>query len=179
MSFFEEYGYPTAIDSRDLSKITSWTTFKKVCDVRSAPGITWDYINIDRDIMYSDHQSWVYFIVVGDTIYKVGESGQPLGIENNKGQPLCQTTNRFGRYRRHGNSYKEDTDEVIRHALKNQVAAGQVSLWAMRCEVVETTFELGGSETTLSATIHKPLEKRILDLILENGYWPRGNKVRG
>lgn len=167
------------VNQLDLSKITSWPTFKKVCNVWSRTGVTWDYRNIDRDLMYADHQSWVYFIVVDGIIYKVGETSLPLGIENRDKQPLCSTTNRFGRYRSHRDKSRDDTDQVIRYALKSRVVAGQVELWAMKCEEVETTFRLGGSKITVSATVHRPLEKRILDLILENGHWPAGNKVRG
>lgn len=174
-----QIGSSTDTKQKDLSNIASWPSFKKVCDVRSSPGILWDYINIDRDLMYADHRSWVYFIVVNGTIYKVGETSLQLGIENRYGQPLCNTNNRFGRYRRQKDSDRADTDEVIRLALRAQVVAGQVELWAMQCEEVAHTFQLGGSTITVSATVHSPLEKRILDVMLENGHWPSGNKLRG
>lgn len=56
--------------------------FKKVCDVVALKDKTWRYKNINKDLMYSDHTSWVYAIVLGKSIVKIGETGVPLGIKN-------------------------------------------------------------------------------------------------
>ena len=50
--------------------------FVKVCDVILDPNDEqfWKYINIDEDVMYSEHRSWIYFIVDGKEIAKAGET---------------------------------------------------------------------------------------------------------
>jgi hypothetical protein len=53
--------------------------FEKVCDVIQTYG-EWKYTNINRELMYYTHTSWVYFIVENEEIVKCGETGNPLGI---------------------------------------------------------------------------------------------------
>ena len=81
--------------------------------------------------MFSPHNSWVYFIVDGDTIVKVGETSQPLGIESEyHNQPITGTKSRLGRYRK-----GDQTDTYIRNELVESVKNNQVSIWARKCEL--------------------------------------------
>jgi hypothetical protein len=89
--------------------------FEKVCDVTNY-GVDWMYKNINKDLMYSDHNSWVYFIVENETIVKCGETGNPLGIPEQRGylweypiQPVGNSKSRFGRLRK-----GDGTDAFIR-----------------------------------------------------------------
>jgi len=158
--------------------------FQKVCKVvhftHYLDKPTWAYTKIDKSLMYDTHDSWVYAIVVGQTIVKIGETGRPLGIRESRDyvgyekQPLRQTTSRLGRYR--GGS---DTDKYIRGSLVSEVDRGIVSIWAKRCPKIDTTTLVNGQEVPITATIHKSLELYYLDLITSHtGYNPRLNKAR-
>ena len=48
--------------------------FQKVCNVNQFAG-EWHYSDIDTELMFCNHRSWVYFIVVDDEIVKGGETG--------------------------------------------------------------------------------------------------------
>jgi hypothetical protein len=161
--------------------------FEKICEVypEYADGnYTWQFYNINTDLMYSAHNSWVYFIVSGNTIMKVGETSQPLGIlssnclllgmsEPNKEyaftsvtwyQPVQRSTNRFGRLC--GGFYGEnDTDWYIRTSLDQDVRAGHVSLWAKKCDKIEHTYQIAGQMVTVYSTVHKDLEVLYIDAI--------------
>lgn len=161
--------------------------FEKICDVyhEYADGdFSWQFYNINDDLMYSDHNSWVYFIVSGDTIMKVGETGQPLGIKSSNClltgaveenelyeyssitwyQPVQRTTNRFGRLC--GGFYGEkDTDWYIRTSLHDDVLAGKVSLWAKKCDRIEHTYQIAGKSVTVFSTVHKDLELLYIDAV--------------
>lgn len=158
--------------------------FVKLCNVKlEYPnhrdwGDEWHYTEINEELMYSDHRSWVYFIVVDGVIYKVGETGQPLGIRTKyNNQPVRGTKSRFGRYKSHKDNYKDDTDEVIRVALKKEVADGKVSIWVKKCEVVHTKLKLAGKSAIVRTAYHKDLEKQYLNhIILNAGKLPKLNK---
>jgi hypothetical protein len=161
--------------------------FEKVCDVYheyADSDFSWQYYNINEDLMYGDHNSWVYFIVSGEDIMKVGETGQPLGIKSSNAllvgvpnkdyeydysclawcQPVQRSTNRFGRLcgRFYGDN---DTDWYIRTSLHTDVLAGKVSLWAKKCDKVEHTYQIAGKTVTVFSTVHKDLEVLYIDAI--------------
>lgn len=157
--------------------------FKKVCNVTSTYKNYWEYTDIDEDLLFSDHRSWVYFIVENDTILKVGETGNPLGIRKKSNklswkqniQPKTGSESRFGRYMK-----GSDTDEYVRDALLESIQINQISLWAKKCDYVETPYTIWGSSAgSVTATFHKDLEKKYLDYIVDQtGSLPRLNKGR-
>lgn len=153
--------------------------FKKVCDVVPVAN-TWMYKNIKKELMFDEHNSWVYFIVVDQKIYKVGETGQPLGIPASRWypgfetQPLTGTKCRFGRYRQ-----GDQTDSVIRAELKKEAHEGRVSLWARKCEIIQSEVVVAGTKKTVRTSFHKDLEKHYLDHIVKGyGCLPYLNKGR-
>lgn len=148
--------------------------FVKVCDVRCNQQFKWYYQNINESLMYSDHNSWVYFIVVDKEIVKVGETGNPLGLRSLSDQPLCTTKGRFSRYRA-----GDRTDEYIRRRLYKEANAGIVSLWARPCKIVEVKVNVAGISMTTFTTFHKDLEMKYLDHIRANvGIYPILNVCR-
>lgn len=158
--------------------------FRKVCNVRhSVSGSwrsSWDYSNIDKSIMYDDHRSWVYAIVVGQTIVKIGETGNPLGLKerqqyiNYEHQPAANSKSRLGRYRA-----GDGTDDDIRCNLYDDVVRHQVSIWAKKCPIIETMTLVNGTQVNVKSTIHKSLEHLYLDHIhLHTNSYPRLNKSR-
>jgi hypothetical protein len=147
-----------------------------VCDVVQAPHNRWFYSNINQDLMFQEHKSWVYFIVDQDEIVKIGQTGVPLGIRcSNSEQPLSGTKCRLGRYR--GGS---DTDDYIRRELRKSVKQGQVSVWARKCLVVSIETTVNGESFVLENKFQKDLELAYLDRYRElTGHLPRLNKGRG
>jgi hypothetical protein len=150
--------------------------FVKVCTV--APGYLnnyWHYKDINYDFMYDNHKSWVYFIVDNETIVKVGESGNQLGIKMVRSdQPVNKSTNRFGRLAHEPKS----TDGRIKVELHESVQKGQVSIWARRCEIQEYKIKIGGKTKVTKLTFHKELEVQYLDYMNENFYKPHLNACR-
>jgi len=151
--------------------------FQKVCDVVEMwHNTTWIYGNMNTELMYSAHTSWVYFIVDGNTIVKVGETGLPLGIRvRAHDQPLAGTTNRFGRL---ANFKNDATDSRIRVKLKESVRNGKVSLWAKKCPITVSKISLAGDTLSLKKTFHKELELSIIDYMSAHHYWPELNVSR-
>lgn len=154
--------------------------FKKVCIVKdpSGTGLEWFYEEIDESVMFDDHRSWVYFIVVNGKIVKVGETGNPLGIRYKRGnskQPIPGSKSRFGRYRT-----GDESDWVVRRRLMESISSGDVvEFWAKRCEVVETQILVAGEPTVVDSEVHKKLEMVYLDYIFDNtGSLPQLNKSR-
>jgi hypothetical protein len=151
--------------------------FEKVCKVMPVWTGEWWYADICEELMFSDHRSWVYFIVVDQEIFKVGETGNPLGIRSTRGnreQPKKGSESRFGRLRD-----GDQTDAVIRESLSDWARVGKVELWARRCDIVEIPVILAGQPSQTSVTYHKDLEMRYLDHIYEQtGGYPRLNKAR-
>jgi hypothetical protein len=152
--------------------------FVKVCEVSACGYGHWYYKNINRDVMFDPHKSWIYFIVVDSEIFKIGESGNPLGIEskrvypNEEPQPKKGTMSRFGRYRN-----GDGTDVFIRDALRKEVKAGRVSLWAKRCDMVEMELTIAGKKQITLTSFHKDLELRYLKHFVEHvGCLPKLNK---
>ncbi len=158
--------------------------FVKIADVSktSAPH-TWGLTETNEDFLYMDHRSWVYFIVDGQQIVKVGETGNPLGVRAKRHDGLLKgTMSRFGRLISHGSGYSPgpgDTDGRIRKELHESVKKGNVSLWARRCEYVEVKEVIAGNERTVVHSSHKDLEVAYLDHIFkETGSYPRCNMFR-
>jgi hypothetical protein len=151
--------------------------FKKICDVqvRIENNDAWFYINVDESLMFSDHSSWVYFIVEDKTIVKVGETSLPLGIKSKThDQPVSGTFTRFGRLAH----WKDATDGRIRQSLQESANNGLVSLWAKQCNTIEVESEVGNSIKKLQATFHKTLELSYMDYMKENFYTPPLNLCR-
>lgn len=137
--------------------------FQKVCDVAQYAG-EWHYYNINTSLMFSDHCSWVYFIVLDDEIAKAGETGNPLGISehwvygNKEAQPKKSSKSRLGRYRN-----GDGTDSRIRNALKEALYAGRsVSIWAKECPIKLIKENVGGENVTIRHSFHKDLEQAYL-----------------
>jgi hypothetical protein len=129
--------------------------------------------------MFCDHKSWVYFIVEDEGIVKIGETGNPLGIKNSRGQyryfedqPISGTKSRLGRLARFGND--NDTDGRIRRDLKESVDQGKVSIWARKCEIKDHEVMIGGKMVNTKITFHKELELQYIDIIFP--YLNQGRK---
>jgi hypothetical protein len=151
--------------------------FIKMCEVQpdSSTRGHWYYKNINREQMFSNHRSWVYFIVDGETVMKVGETGNPLAIiKRNSPQPYYATTNRFGRLA----YWQDSTDGNIKEYLYESVKKNQVSLWARRCDVIDRKIIIGGQERYTKTTFHKELELQYLDYMASKFYSPPLNVGR-
>lgn len=170
------------------NKVTDYISegFQRVCDVYheyADDKLTWQLWNIDEQTLWSDHNSWVYFIVSDGIIMKVGETSQPLGIKSSNClilghrqenaeyeyksihwyQPVFGTTNRFGRLCNFNES--TDTDWYIRSSLYQDTLDGKVSLWAKKCEKIKKLYHAAGKDWTLHATVHKDLELIYIDAV--------------
>ena len=154
----------------------------RVCSVNLTNNNNWYYSDIDRDIMFSDHTSWVYFITINGFIVKIGETGNPLGIENEhwtfdraewESQPKTGSKSRFGRYRT-----GDSTDERIRFELMEDIKSNKnkIEFYAIKCEELTVELPMLG---IVNSQIHKALEKRLLDYFkLYTGTYPRLNVGR-
>lgn len=151
--------------------------FVRVCRVVLMTDDSWRYKEINKDIMFSEHSSWVYFIVVDNEIVKVGETGNPLGIRSSRFvpewgyQPKTGTESRFGRYRK-----GDQTDAYIRKSLEKETIEGRVSLWAKKCPTLLHEVTIQGQKRNTTVSMHKDLELDIMQHMLNNGAWPRLNK---
>ena len=154
--------------------------FSRVCVVNdpSRYGHCWQYSEIDEDLMFADHRSWVYFIVVNREIWKVGETGNPLGIRykrGSSGQPIPGSRSRLGRYRS-----GDATDQYVREELAQHLRNGVgVEFWAKLCPIAATAITIAGNPEQVGSAIHKELEMAYLDWIWEQtGTLPALNKLR-
>jgi len=165
-------------------KITDYAPmgFRRVCRVRQEPDGSWYYTDIDRSLMFSKHNSWIYMITVNASIIKIGETGNPLGIEPQarygtytETQPKTGSESRLGRYRK-----GDQTDSRCRDILKDRIAQGDlVEFWARRCPRIKMNLPL--HETTLHVNNHhhKDLELALLDYYVKNvGRLPELNLSR-
>lgn len=153
--------------------------FVKVCTVAQDSSGHWHYKEINQAVMYSSHNSWIYFIVVDEEIVKCGETGNPLGIMSTTWsghaelQPITGTKSRLGRYRK-----GDGTDCYIRENLRDYVGKDQVSIWALRCEKVVTEVTIAGKKHATKASIHKDLELEYLNHFFKiDGRLPLLNKA--
>jgi len=154
--------------------------FEKVCDVLSTKDRLWWYSNINKDLMYSEHRSWIYFLVIDNFIVKCGETGNPLGIRSRttflkEAQPVSGTKSRFGRLR----SMPGDTDQYLRESVVPYILDGhKISLWAKKCPVSTKQVSIAGCTTQVSTTIHKDLEIMYLEHFKKHaGMLPLFNKL--
>lgn len=156
--------------------------FQKVCDVEIGYARQWNYFNIVTSLMFSNHSSWVYFIVLDGQIVKIGETGRPLGIpctyiypDEREDQPAKGSKSRLGRYRT-----GDTTDAFVRGELHESISNGKsVSIWAKKCPTVNTIVHVGNQPVEVSASIHKELEKTYLDYFVnQTGFLPMLNKGR-
>lgn len=166
---------PGVLDIRNYTNM-----FSKVCDVEQISADQWRYKNINADMLFSSHTSWVYFVVDGIEIKKIGETGLPLGIKDNnindmiELQPIADSTSRFGRYRK-----GDGTDRFIRSSLAISAKAGTVSLWAHACTITKSTINVLGEQIEVNNTHHKDLETILIDRVVATiGTRPTLNKVR-
>lgn len=158
--------------------------FVKVCNISPASTKSkWIYEDINFPVMYSEHKSWVYFMVSGDQIVKIGETGNPLGIRKKKSdQPLTGTRSRLGRYSSFGTTgtgKDSDTDAYVRESLQGDVPSGKVSVWAKQCLIMNYELKVAGQNVTAYGTLHKDLELRYIDhFVNKSGELPIFNKSR-
>ena len=150
--------------------------FEKVCDVRGRGH--WHYHNINEDLLFSDHRSWVYLIVLNKMIVKIGESGNPLGIKawaGNQVTTLKGSKSRLGRL-----CNGDGTDNEIRRKLNVYIEEGHsVTIWAKRCPIEFAYLTIAGKAVSVKYTIHKDLEQAILEYFKkETGQLPLLNKAR-
>jgi hypothetical protein len=155
--------------------------FSKVADVRANPDTgKWELVE-QSSSLYENHTSWVYAVVVGEEIVKIGETGLKLGIKKQRtDQPVINTTNRMGRLAGFGNTFdanqKPDTDVRIRSTLHEEALKGNVCIWAKRCDILGVLSVLYGETYKTFTTYHKQLEKAYLTRIQnETGVLPRLN----
>jgi len=159
--------------------------FKKLADVQDDWEYydhRWMYEDINEILMYSNHTSWVYAIVDGDEIVKIGETGNVLGIEPiresdqyEEVQPIINTKCRMGRLRGFGTT-ESDTDFRIRKELEDSVRDDKVSIWAKKCPIIIKEVNIIGTPKQIGSKIHKALEQDYLQTIKWNvGMYPRLN----
>lgn len=163
--------------------VLHYEDFTRVCRVNRDPLTAhWYYSEINSAVLYSTHRSWVYFLTVDGVIYKIGESGNPLGIETRvreyaEAQPLKATTNRLGRYRA-----GDQSDARVRSELEPLFRSNperRVEFWARACPVDTREFTVGTEQVTVENQHHKQLEKALLDYYLAQvGRYPRCNTGR-
>jgi len=144
--------------------------FQHVADVAQlpyGPYGNWQLTNVNEELLFSEHDSWVYIIVEDDQVVKLGETGQPLGIQGERTYMLKGTQSRFGRLISHGDAteFARDTDSRIRYHLQESASQGKVSLYALKCKKVDQIISVLGNEHVYSASIHKAVEKAYLNKI--------------
>lgn len=175
--------YKKRYDSLDIRHFVS-EGFQKVCDVDARSQVhEWWYFNINKELMYSPHSSWVYFIVIDDSVVKVGESGNPLGLKNQsyydfnnlrETQPTGGSKARLARLRK-----GDGTDRFLREELTPYLHAGHsVSIWAKKCPVKSINENIGGRQIDIPAMVHKHMEIAYLEHFKKNfGHLPYFNKA--
>ena len=171
----------------ELLNINTYTVdgFHKLADVEAIrDNGKWKLVNVSPQL-YENHNSWVYAVVVGVEIVKIGETGSQLGIKSKRNdQPVIHTNNRMGRLRGFGKTFdadwqKTDTDVRIRSALYEEACRGKVSIWAKRCDIIAIDTILYGETYKTFTTYHKQLEKAYLTRIKEEtGTLPVLNPVK-
>lgn len=170
---------------QDVSHVNYYTEFQRVCRIYCTSSSNWFYTDIDCDLMYSDHRSWVYLIVVDGIVYKIGETGNPLGIRGiewttqggpHEYQPSPHSSNRLGRYRKGCG-----TDQHCRLSLEQHILSGHlVEFWAYKCPELNSQPIILGGELGFSvrSQMHKQLELKLLSHFVQHmGHLPYLNKA--
>lgn len=155
--------------------------FKRVCRVNVDPDGLWHYSNINARIMFSPHRSWLYMITIDGIVWKIGETGNPLGIRLTRGnahpevQPKYGTQSRLGRYRN-----GDGTDQRCREELNSAIAQGRlVEFWARRCPTEPVKILLDNNVLRINSHHHKDLEMALIDYYVKHtGRLPEGNLSR-
>lgn len=172
---FDQY----AFDASKYLSVTAYPEFVHLCDVTDSSTVKrWNYENVNEQLMFSDHNSWVYFIVVDhDEIYKTGETGNVLGLKGKTKRCFMKTgtQSRIGRYMANG-----ETDAYIREELQPLIDAGHtVSFYVKQCPKVQVATVQGGVQTNTMLTSHKQEEFDYMDLMVQAaGRLPKLNKAR-
>ena len=144
--------------------------FYRIADVEPQLGnaTKWNFINQHPDL-YSEHRCWVYMIVDGNEVVKIGETGQPLGIRKIRDdQPQITTECRFGRLRGAGGKGRNmdgtytDTDMRIREELQESVSRGTVSIYAKHCDERVIEDSIGGKPMSIVLKANKNMEVQII-----------------
>jgi hypothetical protein len=134
----------------------------------------WTYMAVSDEAkreMFSDHFSWCYMIVSGNEIVKIGETGNRLAIPGSRTYVKPGGDSRLGRYTS-GNG----TDENIRNALMDEVAAGKVFIYAKKMPITFDDTTIAGKPCKTPATRHKHYEMWLLAVISSECRLPRLNK---
>lgn len=155
--------------------------FSHICDVDSTHIGNWRYKNINKSLMFDNHNSWVYFITLDNVIVKVGETGNPLGIPEYWIQGSFETQPKTGSKARLGRLRTGDgTDSYIREQLAGYIRKGHlVSVWAKKCQIKVLTESICGVDWHVSTQIHKSLEIAYLTYFTKKiGKLPLLNKAR-
>jgi len=171
---YNQYSEKININREKIFNIKNYIDdgFEKVCDVLALKNKEWVYSKINKDLMFSEHRSWVYFLVIDSSIVKCGETGNPLGIPSrtrylNEMQPVTGTMSRFGRLRKQPG----DTDEYLRESVVPYVLNGHtVSLWAKKCPIINKQVLIAGETKNVPTTMHKDLEKMYLEHFKTQAY---------
>lgn len=164
---------PEALDIQNYIK----DGFAQVCRPINAINDTWSYIDINSEVLYRSHTSWVYLIVVDREIVKVGETGNRLGIPIARtgaglGQPRKGSASRLGRY-----INGCGTDAYIRSSLFTECNHRRVSIWAKECPIEYSIVKVQGYDRIVQQGLHKDLEYVIMQHMRESCVWPRLNKL--
>lgn len=137
----------------------------------------WQFKNINEDILYKKHTSWVYVITIDNIVAKIGETGNMLGYRSNISQahPSPSTKGRFSRY-----ISGDGTDSDIRNNLDYFLKAGHIiSFWAKKCETLVNNELILGEEILAESSTHKSQEIAYLDKFKKLvGSYPYLNKSR-
>jgi hypothetical protein len=146
----------------DPKHIAYYSEFKRVCRVKDLFNNTrleWIYEDSDEDLLFDQHNSWVYAITLNGLVVKIGETGHPLGIRQwDDGQPKKTTGCRMGRLRS-----GSGTDAYIREELHKHIKAGDlVEIWAQRCPKRNYYTQVGGQRFKTELTVHKRLEQQLI-----------------
>lgn len=164
---FSEFHYMASVKKKPYKKSETWE-WDRVCD----------------DI-YKEHTSYIYLVVAGDEIVKLGETEKPLAILNEKSTTTTTlfrtgSFSRIGRLSSHtDNNEKDSTDEGIRNALLTEASNGDVQIFAWAIPILghtDSRFKDNASGGKMSFTGHKDLEKQLLELLIREASLPRLNK---
>lgn len=142
--------------------------FRHICNVceKKSTSDKWYFKDIDSQAMFEDHKSWVYVIAIDNSVvFKVGESGNPLGWRSNstREHPQPSTKGRLSRY-----IGGDGTDKDIRVDLDIFLNYGHtISFWAKKCDIIQYPTTLLGNTGTTAGSTHKDLEMKYLDLIYQ------------
>jgi len=153
--------------------------FEFVCNINNSKSNEdkWYYENIVQSIMYCNHRSWVYFIVVDGYIFKIGETSQPLGVRKSgfQIQPNTGSKSRLGRY-----IDGDGTDEAIRESSVPYITDGyRIEIWAKKCEISKAKTLIFGEETEIQQSTQKDQEMAYINKFEDSvGIRPIWNKYR-